>query len=103
MLFLEFYYNLSDVEIVKQLKFNILFRYFVGLTAGDPIPEDTSVVVFRKRLGEERFERILDDFVKQCKKKGILKENRRKPKEKIEEKIGFSVYLIPKIQAKATN
>ena len=25
ILFLEFYYNLSDVEVVKQLKFNVLF------------------------------------------------------------------------------
>ena len=26
ILFLEFYYNLSDVEVVKQLKFNVLFE-----------------------------------------------------------------------------
>jgi len=72
ILFLEFYYNLSDVEVVKQLKFNVLFRYFVGLKAKEPIPDDTSLVVFRKRLGEERFERIFDEFVKQCEEKGLL-------------------------------
>ena len=33
ILFLEFYYNLSDVEVVKQLRFNVLFRYFAGLGA----------------------------------------------------------------------
>ena len=74
ILFLEFYYNLSDVEVAKQLKFNVLFRYFVGLRAEDPLPDDTSLVVFRKRLGEERFERIFDEFVKQCREKGLLKE-----------------------------
>jgi len=73
ILFLEFYYNLSDVEVVKQLKFNILFRYFVGLRAEDPIPDDTSLVVFRKRLGEENFEEIFDEFIIQCKDKGLLK------------------------------
>jgi len=52
ILFLEFYYNLSDVEVVKQLKFNVLFRYFAGLGAEDTIPDDTSLVVFRRRLGE---------------------------------------------------
>jgi len=31
ILFLEFYYNLSDVEVVKQLKFNVLFRFFPSL------------------------------------------------------------------------
>ena len=47
VLFLEFYYNL---------------------------PDDTSLVVFRKRLGEARFERIFDKFIEQCKEKGLLKE-----------------------------
>jgi len=73
ILFLEFYYNLSDVEVVKQLKFNLLFRYFVGLKDEDPIPDDTSLVIFRKRLGEERFEEIFDEFIKQCKDKGLIK------------------------------
>jgi len=73
ILFLEFYYNLSDVEVVRQLKFNVLFRYFVGLKAEDSIPEDTSLVIFRKRLGEERFEKIFDEFIKQCKDKNLLK------------------------------
>lgn len=73
ILFLEFYYNPSDVEVARQLKFNVLFRYFVELKAKDSIPDDTSLVVFRKRLGEERFEKIFDKFAKQCEKKGLLK------------------------------
>ena len=74
ILFLEFYYNLSDVEVVKQLKFNVLFRCFAGIKIEDPLPDDTSLVVFRKRLGEERFETIFDEFVKQCKEEGLLEE-----------------------------
>jgi len=74
ILFLEFYYNLSDVEVVKQLRFNVLFRYFAQVKIEDPLPDDTSLVVFRKRLGEERFERIFEKFIEQCKKKGLLKE-----------------------------
>ena len=74
ILFLEFYYNLSDVEVVKQLRFNVLFRYFCGIKIEDPLPDDTSLVVFRRRLKEERFERIFDKFIEQCKKKGLLKE-----------------------------
>ena len=72
ILFLEFYYNLSDVEVVKQLRFNVLFRYFIGIKIEDPLPDDTSLVVFRKRLGEKRFERIFDKFIKQCEKNGLL-------------------------------
>ena len=74
ILFLQFYYNLSEVEVVKQLRFNVLFRYFVEIKIEDSLPDDTSLVVFRKRLGEERFERIFDKFVNQCKAKGLLKE-----------------------------
>jgi len=74
ILFLEFYYNLSDVEVARQLKFNVLFRYFAGLKAEDPIPDDTSMVVFRRRLGEERFERLFDRFTAQCKDRGLLQE-----------------------------
>ena len=39
ILFLEFYYNLSDVEVAKQLKFNVLFRYFAGLKTEDTLPD----------------------------------------------------------------
>ncbi len=74
ILFLEFYYNLSDVEVVKQLRFNVLFRHFVEIKIEDPLPDDTSLVVFRRRLGEERFERIFDKFTKQCKEEGLLEE-----------------------------
>ncbi|GAI16113.1 unnamed protein product, partial [marine sediment metagenome] len=49
-----------------------LFRYFAQVKIEDPLPDDTSLVVFRKRLGEERFERIFDKFIKQCEKNGLL-------------------------------
>ena len=74
IVFLEFCYNLSDVEVVKQLKFNVLFRYSADLKAEDLVPNDTSLVAFRKRVGEERFEKIFDKFIEECRTKGLLKE-----------------------------
>lgn len=74
MLFLEFYYNLSDVEVAKQCKYNILYRYFIGLQIHEPTPDDTSLVVFRERLGKERFERLFNRIVLQAKEKNLLKE-----------------------------
>lgn len=74
MLFLEFYYKLSDVEAAQQCKYNVLYRYFIGLQIHDPTPDDTSLVVFRERLGKERFERLFDRIVLQAKEKGLLKE-----------------------------
>ena len=74
MLFLEFYYNLSDIEVAKQCQYNLLYRWFVGLKVNEPTPDDTSLVVFRKRLGEKRFERLFNHIVKQAQDKGLLKE-----------------------------
>lgn len=72
MLFLEFYYNLSDVEVAKQCKYNILYRYFTGLQIHDPTPDDTTLVVFRARCGQQRFERLFDRIVELCRQKGLL-------------------------------
>jgi IS5 family transposase len=74
MLFLEFYYNLSDVEVSKQVRYNILYRYFVGLEVRESTPDDTTLVVFRNRCGKERFERLFDRVIKQCQEKALLKE-----------------------------
>lgn len=74
MLFLEFFYNLSDYDVVEQVKTNVLFRYFAGLGISDDTPDDTTLVVFRKRLGEERFKRLFDDVVVKAKEKGLIKD-----------------------------
>lgn len=74
MLFLEYYYNLSDVEVAKQTRWNLLFRDFVGLKIDDQVPDDTTLVVFRRRLGDKRFEALFDKVVQQCKQKGLLKQ-----------------------------
>jgi len=72
MLFLEYQYNLSDYEVVDQVKTNILFRYFVGLSISDATPDDTTLVKFRTRLGEEGFKRLFDKIIGQAKQKGLL-------------------------------
>jgi len=72
ILFLEYYYNLSDVEVVCQLRFNILFRHFVGLSLDDAVPDDSSLSVFRSRLGEERFRGLFQRLIGQCQQEGLL-------------------------------
>ena len=73
MLFLEIFYNLSDYMIVEQAKTNVLFRYFVGLGISEDTPDDTTLVKFRRRLGEEGFKRLFDKIVEQAKQKGLIK------------------------------
>jgi IS5 family transposase len=72
VLFLEFFYNLSDYEAVDRIKTNILFRYFVGLGISSATPDDTTLVVFRRRLGEKRFKRLFDRVVVHAKEKGLI-------------------------------
>lgn len=72
MLFLEYYSSLSDVEVSEQCVYNMLYRWFVGLEVGEATPDDTTLVVFRKRLGQERIERFFRRINEQAKAKGLL-------------------------------
>jgi IS5 family transposase len=71
MLFLEYYSSLSDVEVSEQCINNMLYRWFVGLKLGEATPDDTTLVVFRKRLGRERVERFFRRVNEQVKAKGL--------------------------------
>lgn len=77
MLFLEFFYQLSDYKIVDEVKTNILFRYFAGLSISDDTPDDTTLVVFRKRLGEKTFKELFNKIVIKAKDMGLI-ENKLK-------------------------
>jgi IS5 family transposase len=72
MLFLEYYSNLSDVQVSEQCVYNMLYRWFVGLKLGEATPDDTTLVVFRKRLGQERVERFFNKINEQARSRGIL-------------------------------
>lgn len=72
MLFLEYYSNLSDVQVSEQCHYNMLYRWFVGLGVGEATPDDTTLVVFRRRLGRERIERFFSRVVEQARAKGLL-------------------------------
>jgi len=74
MLFLEHYATLSDVEVADQCRYNLLYRAFVGLPLSGPTPDDTTLVVFRRRLGVGRFGGLFDGLVAQCQAAGLLEQ-----------------------------
>lgn len=77
MLMLEYLYGLSDVTVSKICRHDILFRWFIGVDVVEPIPDDTTLVRFRQRLGEEGFHEIFDALVFEAKQRGYLRKKLR--------------------------
>lgn len=63
------------MQVCRELRYNVLYRYFCGIRWDDPVPDDTTLVTFRKRLGKERFKWIFDRLVREAKDQGLLKGN----------------------------
>jgi IS5 family transposase len=73
VLFLEIWANLSDVQVCRELGYNVLYRHFCGIGWDDTVPDDTTLVVFRRRLGEGAFRRLFARVVEQAREKGLLR------------------------------
>ena len=75
--FLEFLYNLSDREVLKQLQVNVAFRYFLDLSLDSELPTSGLISQFRTRLGEKRHEALFHEVVSQARQKGLVKDRLR--------------------------
>lgn len=74
---LEFLYRLSDVQVVKRIQTDIVFRWFLNLGIDDQGPDDTTLSYFRvKRLTEDHFEAFFTEIVKKCIEKDLIETNR---------------------------
>ena len=77
MLILEHFACLSDREVHEQVGYNLLYRAFVGLSPDEQVPDDTTLVRFRSRLGEEGVQRLFDELSRQLDEKGLIGRNNR--------------------------
>lgn len=77
MLILEQCADLSDREVHEQVGYNLLYRAFVGLGADDPVPDDTTLVRFRARVGEAGIRRVFDALNQQWAAAGVIGTERR--------------------------
>ena len=75
--FLEFMYNLSDREVLKQLQVNVAFRYFLDLSLDSQLPTSGLLSQFRTRLGEMRHEALFHEVVNQARQKGLVQDRLR--------------------------
>lgn len=73
ILLLQRWHNLSDPGVVEYLRCHLLFLAFAGLSVEDAPPDDTTLVVFRRRLSEAGLDRwVFGYFTKEMEKKGLM-------------------------------
>ena len=72
IIFLQFLYDVSDRRIEEEVNFNLVLKWFVGLTIDESPPDSSSLTRFRDRLGEERFAYIFNQIVELARKKGLI-------------------------------
>jgi len=77
MLVLEQYADLSDREVHEQVGYNLLYRAFVGLGPDEEVPDDTTLVKFRGRVGEEGVEKVFAELNRQWEAAGLIGSTRR--------------------------
>jgi len=75
---LQYIYGDSDRQVVENARLNLAYKYFLGLAVDAEVPDYTTVSYFRaQRLGEEKFQAVLDQIVRQCVDKELVKGNRQ--------------------------
>jgi IS5 family transposase len=77
MLILEDYADLSDREVSEQVAYNLLYRAFVGLGVDEAVPDDTTLVRFRARLGPAGVREVVDLLNRQWEARGLIGKDRR--------------------------
>lgn len=75
--FLEYHYNLSDRQVIKQARVNVAFRFFLDLSLYSGLPHHTLLTYFRGRLGPDQHQRVFDAVVAQARQHGLVKDRLR--------------------------
>jgi len=75
MLLLSYLYNLSERQTEEFVGDSLAARYFVGLAVDQPVPDHSTLTVFKERIlrreGPQVFEKLLQRVVRLASEKGI--------------------------------
>lgn len=75
MLFVSYLYDLSDRQTEEAVRDSLSLRHFLGLAVDAPVPDATTLVVFRTRLlrraGERGLEAIFAEVLRQARARGV--------------------------------
>lgn len=72
MVCLQFLYDLSDREVEEQATFNLLYKWFLGLSAKERPLDHTTLCRFRARLGAEGFQALFNRMVAEARARGLV-------------------------------
>ena len=75
--YLRYHYNLSDGQVIARSGTDMAFRYFLQLGASEPLPDPSSLCIFRGRLGREGFHEVFDQLVGMARAHGLVKDRLR--------------------------
>lgn len=74
LLILQYLYNLSDIQVIEDTRLNLAYMWFIGINPEENLPEASLLAKFRtQRLKETTLDDIIQEVVKQCVQKGIIK------------------------------
>jgi len=74
---LQFQYDLSDSQVLRQAQVNVAFRFFLDLSLESLLPVSSLLSPCRTRLGEERCARIFNAILPQARAQGLVKDRVR--------------------------
>jgi len=78
LLFLSFFFNISgDLNILQTLQYRIDWRQFCGLSLFDFLPDRTTLVKFRSRVGSAVIAAWFEDVVDTLKGQGLIDDRHR--------------------------
>lgn len=75
--FLQYHDKLSDAQVVSRAETDVAYRYFLGLSLDDELPDPSSLCVFRGRLGVDGYRGIFEEVVAQARELGLVKDRLR--------------------------
>jgi transposase len=75
--FLQYHDVLSDRQVIARARSDVAYRYFLGLSLKDELPEASSLSIFRGRLGVEGHAALFEELVAQAREHGLVKDRLR--------------------------
>lgn len=73
MLFLQVYHPASDKKVEERAMTDLSYRLFLDIPFPAPIPDDTTLVRYRSKWGDEKVNQVMKEINKQIQNSGFLR------------------------------